>query len=942
MSLPSVTSATTNSTRPAQSSHSDDFSLQPGAVEATRLAQASSPATVRVNVLKLGVSPELPRNMVAGAIRAAAEQAGRLAGAAFGIPESHPLAKEAPTLFALLKESGFLVDAEGYANIPNTREAGAWMANVAVECHAPGAHSYALQGLNKFADGQILRDAGFGEEFISGFRNRANEHFATAGLGAFYSAAALASTAAAASRGGGNPQLGPGRVDLSNYSGGPTIDVTPGSGGSGGAIVHNPGGALVQTNPSPSGLATTSTTGALGAVAGGANNSSAITSRDQGTTGGAITNPGANTNTSSNSGLNLNSTITPSSSGGTPSVTREGVEFVPEAYIELPAAPIDFEKLGSRMERLFERYDEINPDVTLDPKKTRDVVSQMMDRQQQQQAERQLRADRERASFADPESRRFVDMPEGFGSVDASGGEVETFGVPNRENSDKLLFDIPFGGTGGSSGSSGASGPGFEAGSVSGGRMIPLSQMDLGNRLTLATIEAASAQEINAWLGPMSDAEKLALPEAVHKAILANFDRQVADLSNLAPARGSSDPAAALANSPEMERLSKELLLGLRLDEAALEGGHILEGHGPFNVFLSDSGSGSFVAYPPIKRVLDALGINANLIVTGDHGSGAPYGSRSQDEIVRLVFAWGELAGKISAADQQKVGNVLAMACNTACIADFYRKEAGIEFPSDGIPVLNLIDNTSKLVADPANRDIFGADPVILSTQATVNSRQYPRLISDYSHGEVTAHNIGGSDAPITLPDGSTQILDLATLVNQKAHLDPAREEEVARVVAHYVDKFPVDMTSLVMCCTHYPALSKAFERELASRGMYPVIVDPMTNQGGKIVEALAASVEGREPPVVPGSRRPDIVITSADRQDYNGELGSGERNLQQGLGFRDFTGRDDVPTFWGQEFGKEFMATPVADYINGLAGEDPDPSYFDLRPDELKEQRPD
>jgi glutamate racemase len=928
MSLPSVATKHANPSGSTQSRHSDDFSLQAGAVEATRLAQAPSPATVRVNVLKLGVSPELPQNMIAGAIRAAAEQAGRLAGAAFGIPESHPLAKEAPTLFALLKHNGIEVDAEGYANIPDTRQAGAWMANLVVECRAPGAHSYPLQGLNKFADGQILRDAGFGEEFIAGFRDRANEHFATAGLGAFYTGTALVNAAAGASRAqtGRSPQLNPGPVDLSNYSGGPTIDVTPGAGG---AIVPNPGGPLVQANPSASGLATTSTTGALGTVAGGVNSSSAMTSRDQGTAGGAITNPGANTNASSNSGLNLNSTITPGSSGGTPSVAREGVEFVPEAYIDLPAAPIDFEKLGSRMERLFERYDEINPDVTLDPKKTRDVIEQMLERQQQQQPERQLRAERERASFADPESRTFADMPEGFGSVDASGGDIGTFGVPSREGEEKLLFDIPIGG---SSSSGGASGTGFGAGSVSGGSMIPLSQMDLGNRQTLAAIEAASAQEINAWLGPMSDAEKLALPEAVHKAILANFDGQVADLSNLAPARGSSDPAAALANSPEMERLSKELLLGLRLDQAALEGGHILEGHGPFNVFLSDSGSGSFVAYPPIKRVLDALGINANLLVTGDHASGA-YGAKPQGEIVRLVFAWGELAGKISAADQQKVGDVLAMACNTACIADFYRKEAGIEFPSDGIPVLNLIDNTSKLVADPANRDIFGADPVILSTQATVNSGQYPRLISDYSNGKVTAHNIGGSDAPIRLPDGSTQLLDLATLVNQQAHLNPARADEIERVVSHYVDKFPAEMTSLVMCCTHYPALAKAFERELASRGRSDVvIVDPMTNQGVKIVEALASSVDGRQPPIVPGPRRPDVVITSADGKD--------PAVLDQAMSSSNYTGRD-LPTFWGSEFGKDFMATPVADFINGLAGDNPDPSYFDLRPDNLREPPP-
>lgn len=862
-----------------------------------------------------------------------------------GLPEISDVSRRSPMVVATLRQAGIEVDPEGEIQIPDTPLGARILVQTIMLAGSmgdlTGSGMHAIAGFDR----QILRDLGVSPEFFAEFERYADEMALTGFVASAASLAGLAAQAASVPNAqipAGNPQLNSGRVDLSNYSGGPTIDVTPGSGGAGGGIVHKPGGPLVGPTPSTSGLTTTSTTAGL-AVTGGANNNSAITSRDQGATvGGAITNPSANTST----GLNRNSTITSGSAGETPSLPREGVEYEPEAPVDLPE--VNYGKLGEKLERVLERYDEVNDNVSWSPMITREVANQMMERQQQRDLEqqrdlqrRQVLADRERASFADPETHRFPGLPEGFGPTDATGGDIEKFGVPNRDGSDKLLFDIPFGGlggsggTGGSSGSGGAGadfGPGLETNSVSGGAMVPLSQMDLTNGQTLAAIEAASAQDINAWLDPMSEEERLALPEAVHKAILANFDRQVADLSSLVPPSGSSDPAAALANSPEMERLSKELLLGLRLDEAALEGGHILEGHGPFNVFLSDSGSGSFVAYPPIKRVLDALGINANLLVTGDHASGA-YGAKPQDEIVRLVFAWGELAGKISAADQQKIGDVLAMACNTACIADFYRKEAGIDFPSDGIPVLNLIDNTSGLVADPANRDVFGTDPVILSTQATVNSGQYPRLISDYSNGEVTAHNIGGSDAPITLPDGSRQLLDLATLVNQQAHLDPARADEIERVVSHYVDKFPADMTSLVMCCTHYPALAKAFERELASRGMYPVIVDPMTNQGVKIVEALSASVEGTEPPVIPGPRRPDLVITSAN--------GTDPAVLDQAMGSSSYTGRD-LPTFWGAEFGKDFPGTPVADFINGLAGEDPDPSYFDLRPDELKEQRPD
>jgi glutamate racemase len=456
----------------------------------------------------------------------------------------------------------------------------------------------------------------------------------------------------------------------------------------------------------------------------------------------------------------------------------------------------------------------------------------------------------------------------------------------------------------------------------------------------LQRIRDASANEINAWLGPMTEAERLALPKPVHKALLQNFERQLEELSLRAP-RASGDVAgAALANMPEMQRIGKEILFDAGVDLAVSASGEQLKGVGPFLVFLSDSGSGSFVAYPPIRRVLDQAGVDAAIVVTGDHKSGA-YGPREQDEIVRLVFNWGGTASAISSADAESLASVLAMACNTACIADFYRQDVRIDFPSDGIPVLNLIDNTAKDVADPANRAIYGSDPVILSTEATRLSGHYPRLVSQYSNGEVTAHNIGGSDKPIQRPDGEMQVLDLATLVNQQAPFDPAREDELAFVISHYVDKFPADMTSLVMCCTHYPALTPQFRRELDRRGMAHVpIINPMPVQGVRILEALAASAEGQETSIGERRVRPDVVVTSADGIDNPGAApGSGAQTLREGLGAATFTGRE-LPTFFGHPLGSDFPGQRVADFINGYTGPvgETDPSYFDLRPDHLRE----
>ena len=96
------------------------------------------------------------------------------------------------------------------------------------------------------------------------------------------------------------------------------------------------------------------------------------------------------------------------------------------------------------------------------------------------------------------------------------------------------------------------------------------------------------------------------------------------------------------------------------------------------------------------------------------------------------------------------------------------------------------------------------------------------------------------------------------------AHRDPERHDEVMNAARHYTRQMNPDMTSLVMCCTHYPELASFFREALDERGLEHVpIIDPMGHQVLTAVGQMASSTN--ETDRLPGHH---TVISSANQSN--------------------------------------------------------------------------
>jgi GGDEF domain-containing protein len=168
-----------------------------------------------------------------------------------GLPEISDASRRAPIVVATLKKAG-VAGPDGELQIPNTPLGARILVQTIMLAGSMG--DLTGSGLHAIAgfDRQILRDLGVSPEFITEFERYSNEMALTGFVASVTSLAALGAhvTQVGNAQGGGNPQLGPGRVDLSNYSGGPTFDASPG-----GALLPQGGNrisnlALVQPNTS--------------------------------------------------------------------------------------------------------------------------------------------------------------------------------------------------------------------------------------------------------------------------------------------------------------------------------------------------------------------------------------------------------------------------------------------------------------------------------------------------------------------------------------------------------------------------------------------------------------------------------------------------------------------------------------------------------------------
>jgi glutamate racemase len=256
-------------------------------------------------------------------------------------------------------------------------------------------------------------------------------------------------------------------------------------------------------------------------------------------------------------------------------------------------------------------------------------------------------------------------------------------------------------------------------------------------------------------------------------------------------------------------------------------------------VTLIDSSEGGRIAAQPFRNFVRARSSMDPRILCISDDANAPYGTKADAARTELVYRMLRHASRQGA-------EAVVMMCNTACLEDLQsiKRRIELEASDEGrciqIHLLDLIDTTARAIVERG-----GARPALLSTEATAAKGRYPEKIQEYSRSqseqpEVLMIAAGNKDNP------ELKELDWATLINKGYH----RLKQNPRIMAllkteirRYVDRIPLDSTSVWLCCTHFPAIQDLIEDTLAERlGAYGYSHRiPVYNPVGDQADALVA-----------------------------------------------------------------------------------------------------
>jgi glutamate racemase len=298
----------------------------------------------------------------------------------------------------------------------------------------------------------------------------------------------------------------------------------------------------------------------------------------------------------------------------------------------------------------------------------------------------------------------------------------------------------------------------------------------------------------------------------------------------------------------------------------------------PKLVIVYDSSNGAFVAAPEIEKELSGkTGRAVQLVYVVDHGN-APFGPKDLTLLTDLV------SKALQTGDEIPSAELVLMACNTAHGPNY----GGLMSLDDEskLPVLDLIKTTSEMMKAEG-----GAHPALLATLATVNSKMYGKEVSRITRGKVNVQEVGAPNWADFVNEGKSDATD------------PKTSAAVQRDVKEIIQQLDADITSVWLCCTHYPALTKQIRAALDERGMTGVkIFNPMTEHA-----AIARARLGWKPlpdGVAKLVRNPaPIVITTGDAESV---LQSAQR----------WMGREDPVVIPVESFGANVDLSGVHDAL--------------------------
>lgn len=196
------------------------------------------------------------------------------------------------------------------------------------------------------------------------------------------------------------------------------------------------------------------------------------------------------------------------------------------------------------------------------------------------------------------------------------------------------------------------------------------------------------------------------------------------------------------------------------------------------SIGVFDSGMGGLTVLRALREALP----NEHFIYLGDTAR-LPYGTKS----VQTVIAYALQMAQVLVSRGIKL---LVIACNTATVSAL----SVLQETYPNIPVIGVIEPAAKAAAiSTKNKNI-----AVISTETTANSQIYPKIIQAIA-----------SDIKVT---------SLATgLFVSLAEEGLVEGEVVNAAIAHYLEGIvekKIDV--LVLGCTHFPVLTKAFKKYLS------------------------------------------------------------------------------------------------------------------------------
>lgn len=254
-------------------------------------------------------------------------------------------------------------------------------------------------------------------------------------------------------------------------------------------------------------------------------------------------------------------------------------------------------------------------------------------------------------------------------------------------------------------------------------------------------------------------------------------------------------------------------------------------------VAIADSGVGGFKACEILLREMHAVRPIKPLIVCS-FGEGT-YGRMGPTELRRATRELLQTA-------QDSGASFMVMACNTASmVINDPQVRRGIH-----IPVVNLVHTMQQMLMQ---HERVGARPCVLCTPAVAGSPLYGSDVAHLSQGRV-----------VPTPQG---VDGWAAMINNLDHLKADHEiaARVQRSIAEAVRDIPHDASSVVLGCTHFPAIQAQIHAELTRQGKGPLrVIDPMQAQAIRASQMLAALPEpDRHAPRVINDAHPVVLHTA-------------------------------------------------------------------------------